>query len=368
MMTRKQRILDELGAKLADRVPLLGGFLISPGHYSALAGVTEAEFFADPQRCAIAANRALDVDGLILLRLPEPGPEGYRGNYTEEQFYGYAGKFKGPEDVLAYVTALPSPRDELALFDRAAWGSQFVLGVAERQRQLGDIVWMPTQWDVIHPSFERWLSVFGYVNYLEFLVLYPEAADRLFAWQVEVCRAKAEIVVDVYRQLDIPPLIHIGTDICGRNGPLVAPEWLRAHYFPHVRRGLEPVVEAGFTTVWHSDGVITPIVDDILACGVSGFQGFQWEYGLRLEDLVSKRTLTGDPLTIFAGPSTARSLSTDQVRQDVEYVVKTARGRCRLFLLPANDLLPDVPVEVVLEMYRHAAGIGQRTEHQGNKR
>ena len=26
-------------------------------------------------------------------------------------------------------------------------------------------------------------------------------------------------------------------------------------------------------------GVIGPVLDDLLDCGVSGFQGFQWEYG-----------------------------------------------------------------------------------------
>ncbi|MDP2989335.1 MAG: hypothetical protein Q8O57_02075, partial [Kiritimatiellota bacterium] len=171
-------------------------------------------------------------------------------------------------------------------------------------------------------------------------------------------RAKAQILVEVYRELDIPPLLHVGTDICGKNGPVVAPEYLRKHYFPHVRRALEPVVEAGFTTVWHSDGIIMPIIDDILACGVSGFQGFQWEYGVTLEEIVSKRTRNGDKLTIFAGPSTARPLSLEDVRKEVEYIVRVGKGNCALFILPANDLLPDIPVDVVLEMYRHAAKVG----------
>jgi len=82
--------------------------------------------------------------------------------------------------------------------------------------------------------------------------------------------------------------------------------------------GTEQVLAVGpaskLTTTWGSIKAcyyIMPIVDELLHCGVSGFQGFQWEYGVRLEELVSKRTTSGEKLTLFAGPSVAATLRFD---------------------------------------------------------
>ena len=357
-MTPKERILSMLQGERPDRVPLLGGFVVAAKHYCEITGASQEEFDGDPQGTALRAYRALDVDGLILLRLP-PGKEGhftYR-SLTTAEFHAHEERFRGPEDILAWVEKLPSPRERLASFDAEAWKAKFVSDARRMQRLLGDIVWLPTQWDVVHPTFE-WYNCFGYETYMLFLGLYPEAADRLFGWEVQVKRRISMALVEAYRELDLPPLVHIGSDICGKNGPVVSARRLREFYFPHVRACLEPLVEAGFALVWHADGVVMPIVDDLLACGVSGFQGFQWEYGMRMEDLTAKRTLRGEPLTIFAGPSTSSTLpfgTIADVRREVDHVVDAGLDNCRLFFLPGNDVLPDTPTESLVEAYRHAA-------------
>lgn len=362
-MTPRQRIAATLLHQPTDRVAMLGGFLVAEKHYRELTDTDEAAFDADPQAAAIEANRRLGVDGLILLRLP-PGKGGhmtYRG-MTKEGFEGYRRRFACAEDVLAWVEKLPAPDEALRQFDAAAWKVQLAEHIRTMQSRLGEMQWLPTQWDVVHPTFEHY-NFFGYDNYMEFIGLHPAAAGRLFGWEVEVKRAISAVVVEVYRELDVLPLVHIGSDICGKNGPVVSPAFLREHYFPHVRRCIEPLVEAGFTTVWHADGVIGPIVDDILACGVSGFQGFQWEYGFDLESLLGKRTIDGKPLTIFAGASTSSTLpfgTLDDVRREVEHIIDTAYSKCALFILPGNDVLPDTPTEHVIEMYRSAARYSAR--------
>ena len=341
-----------------DRVPILGGFVVSANHYLALSGATEEEFFRQPTKHAIEAYRKLGPDGLILLSLP-PGKTGhlqYRAMSVED-FNAHAGRYKTPEDVRAYVESLPSPEDALTSFDATAWKLDLIRQITERQQDLGGMVWIPTFWDVVHPTFE-WYNTFGYGNYMEFLALYPEIADKLFGSEVEIQRAKARKVVEAYRELDVVPLVHVGTDICGKNGPMVSPEFLRRHYFPHVRRAIEPLFDAGFRTVWHSDGIITPLLDDLIACGVSGFQGFQWEYGVKLEDIVRKRTKTGAKLTVFAGPSTSSTLpfgSKEDLRKEIEHIMDVGRDTCALFILPANDVLPDTPLENLVAMHKYAA-------------
>jgi len=356
MLGKRDRLLNTLRYRAVDRVPLLGGWTLGDNQHQAITGCPAEEYWKDPQRYVIEADRALGVDGMIALHVPT-GPGEYRDEIIQNDFEGWRDRYASPEDVLTYARALPSPRKALADFDADAWRNDFRANILATQEIMGDIVYLPTLWEVVHPRFE-WYWEFGYENYLMFMQLYPEAAGHLFASEVEVCRRKAEIVVEIYEELHMIPLTLVGTDICGSGGPLISPKFLEEFYFPHVRRGIEPLRDAGIRTVWHSDGMIEPIVDIIIASGVSGFQGFQEEYGVNIAAITERRTVDGDPLTIFAGPSTATTLpfgTVEDVKRDIEHIIDTLMGKCALFILPANNILPDCPAENVLAMYRHAA-------------
>ncbi|MDQ1318001.1 MAG: Uroporphyrinogen deCOase protein [Candidatus Poribacteria bacterium] len=360
-MTNKERIMRMLNFEKVDRVPILGGFIVSGKHYRGITGVTRDVFFNDPAKYAIEAYHKLGVDGLILLRLPSENEGHLEYRFmTKEGFESYKQRYQSPEDVLNYAESLPSPMEALKNFDAKSWKGNLAKNIKDMQQKMGDIVWLPTQWDVVHPTFELY-NYFGYENYMQFLALYPDASDKLFGSEVEVKRRISSIIVEVYKELDVIPLIHVGTDICGKNGPVASPEFLRKHYFPHVCRSIEPLVEAGFKTVWHADGYVTPIIDDILDCGISGLQGFQWEYDVKLEDIVKKRTQKGEKLTIMAGSSVTVTLpfgTKEDVRKEIEYIIGTAKDKCALFYLPANDILPDTPVENLVEAHRHAINYG----------
>jgi uroporphyrinogen-III decarboxylase len=144
---------------------------------------------------------------------------------------------------------------------------------------------------------------------------------------------------------------------------MISVEFLRHHYFPHVSYCLEPVHDAGIRTVWHSDGDIRPIIEDVLACGVGGFQGFQEEYGVDIADIASRRTRTGEPLTIFAGPSVTRTLpfgTVEDVREEMERIIDTFSETCALFISPTSNVLPDCPLDNVIEAHRHAIAYSRR--------
>jgi hypothetical protein len=299
MLSKRERILEMLCTGKADRVPLLGGWVLGDRQHQALTGCTEAQYWADPLHWVIEAHRVLGVDGMIELHVPlEPGE--YRGGLTKEKYEAYRQHFRSPEDVLAYAQSLPSAEEAARRFDSYAWKERLRGDILATQARLGDMVWMPTLWEVVHPKFE-WYHDFGYENYLMFMHLYPEAANRLFGNQTEMCRLKAQRAAELYRELDLVPMTLIGTDICGGGGPLVAPKALREFYWPHVRRALGPLHEAGVATVWHSDGDFRPIAVDILACGIAGYQGFQEEYGVDIGQIAGWRRPDGGQLVCGAG-------------------------------------------------------------------
>ena len=362
MIARRERILRTLHFEEPDRAPLLGGWIIDDGHHIAITGCAEEAYWHDPMKYAIEAHRMLDVDGMIQVLAPKT-PGEYRNSeyFSQELLESVHKRYRNPEDVLAFVRSQPSPEELAMEFDAEAWRDEFRADVLTKQERMGDTVYLPTLWGAVHPEFEQYWA-FGYENYLLFMHLYPKAADKFFAGLAAVARKKAEVVVELYRELDMVPLTLIGTDICGGGGPLISPGSLREFYFPHVRRSLEPLHEAGIKTVWHSDGDFRPIVEDILSCGVSGFQGFQEEYGVDIADIARHRTVDGEKLVIFAGPSVTTTLpfgTVDDVKRDIERIIDTLAGKCALFILPANNVLPDCPVENISAMHYHAIEYGR---------
>jgi hypothetical protein len=355
-LSHRERILRTLEYDKPDRVALLGGWILGDELQATLAGISAEQYWRDPLRGAFEAERSMGVDGIIALH-PAAFPGEYRGKTNKESFEAYKERFNSPEDVRDYVVALPSPEQALAAFDATAWVTEFRAEIEKMQSLMGDVVYLPTLWDTVHPTFEHY-ATFGYMNYLMFLQLYPQEGEKLFWSKSGIERRKAELVVQLYAELDIPRLTLIGTDITGRDGPLVSPAFLERYYFPAVRHGIEPMAAAGFHMVWHSDGMIHPIVNGILSTGAAGLQGFQTEYGVDIADIARHRRLNGERLTMWAGLSTAALLrygTLDEIRRETERIIDTLADESALFILPGNNVLPDCPPDNVREMYRHAA-------------
>ena len=117
---------------------------------------------------------------------------------------------------------------------------------------------------------------------------------------------------------------------------------------------LQPLLEAGARVVWHCDGDYRRILDDVLATGVNGLQGFQRECGMDLEWIVEKRARNGDPLLIYGPMSVTRTLphgTPDDVRAEVEWAANVCRDKASLVFFASNTLVPDVPLQNIQALW-----------------
>jgi len=89
---------------------------------------------------------------------------------------------------------------------------------------------------------------------------------------------------------------------------MVRPEFLRTAFWPHVKYSMEPYLDAGIRFIHHCDGNVMPLVDDMVAAGYSGFQGFQYECGVDIYELRKHRSLKGEEMLIMGGLSVTRTL------------------------------------------------------------
>jgi len=135
---------------------------------------------------------------------------------------------------------------------------------------------------------------------------------------------------------------------------MISTKFLNEHYAPALAYGLEPLLEVGCKPVWHSDGDVRPLIPMLLECGVEGFQGFQPECGMRLEELIKLRTKSGGKL-LFFGPFAVTTelpvLTPGELRGKVRHYADVCRDEADLVFFTSNTICPDVPYENLIAVY-----------------
>ena len=93
-------------------------------------------------------------------------------------------------------------------------------------------------------------------------------------------RFMAEAVVDLAAQAErLASLgadgLLIGDDIAYRRATYINPAALRLSYFPYLTVLVEAAQAAGLPVVFHSDGNLLAVLDDLMAAGINGLQGLE---------------------------------------------------------------------------------------------
>ena len=327
----------------------MGGWLAAPNHVQTLTGCTEDEYYDDPFSWGVKAEKILGSDGVVGIFEPIS-----RGEYRVVDGQAMKERDNMPlETALAEIQALSTSQEQLEAFDEDVAYAEFIAELQDKQARLGDILWCPSDWWLTPRAISGW--EYGYENAMLIIALYPEVARKFidygvgFARQISILRARA------IREGLLPRAVLTGEDLCDQRGPMVSPDFLRREYFPKVEYVLEPLVEAGAQLVWHCDGNYQSLVDDVLACGIGGLQGFQRECGMDLEWIVDKRTRTGDPLLIYGPMSVTKTLphgTPDDVRAEVEWAMNVCRDKASLVIITSNTLTPDIPLENIQTLWQ----------------
>ena len=270
---------------------------------------------------------------------------------------------ESPEDVVADISrALDAVHDETVEreFDLDAVADAYVQPLFHRMAATQDEVLAIGGFGM--PSFMSGYSRWGYEPYLAAIPGYPDVMRAHFHRAALHARLKNAAIVRAVEKHGIAPFAYTGDDICFNDGPLASPAALRRIYFPELKWALEPLVEAGVHLIWHCDGNVLPILDDVFACGPRGLQGFQEETGVRYEDMVKLTDQDGDPISIWGCVSVTTTLphgTVDDVKAAVERSFRLA-GPGRGFVLSStSSIMPEVPDENIMAFFEHGRELGR---------
>lgn len=341
-MDKKTRLKTAFNLENPDRPPILGGWLAAPNHIQTLTNCTEDEYWDDTFSWGKKAEEILGSDGVIDIFAPVTRGE-YRivdGQIMEERDH------MSLDVVLADIDALPSSDEQLANFNEETAYAEFITEYQAKQAKLGDLLYCPQDWYLIPKVIPGW--EYGYENAMLIIGMYPDRARKFIDFGLGRGRQLAILRARAIREGILPSVVFTGEDLCDQRGPMVSPKFLRKEYFPKVEYVLEPLLEVGAKIVWHCDGNYTRLIDDVLATGVNGLQGFQRECDMDLEWIVEKRARNGDPLLIYGPMSVTKTLphgTPSDVKAEVEWAMNVCRDKASLVYFTSNTITPDIPLE-----------------------
>jgi uroporphyrinogen-III decarboxylase len=175
--------------------------------------------------------------------------------------------------------------------------------------------------------------------------------DALKANAVRLCEAAAKE--------QLAPLFFIGDDIAYKAGLMFSPQFLRETFLPCLRACCEPLNNAGLKVIYHSDGNLMEIVDDLLDAGIAGLNPIETMAGMDL-GVLKKRY--GKNLILVGGIDCSQLLPLGTV-EEIEAAVKEAMRAAAvgggLFIGSSSEIVPATPLENVLAFYRACRTYGQ---------
>jgi len=293
--------------------------------------------------------------------LPDEGHRNLEeGRLIREHLPGGTDNISGPEDIVRYIDALPDDSKVEAEFNIEETARTYAQNMIDRiERAEHETLFIDS---FGRADFMGGYTKWGYENYLMAIVDYPQAMRRYYHHTALLGRLQNVAIALACEKYGIAPFTYTGEDICTSKGPIVSPAILREIYFPELRWSLEPLVENDIGMIWHCDGNINPILEDIMSLGVTGLQGFEEEHGVRFEDVVKLKDNNGRPISVWGCVSVTTTLphgTPDDVRKAVERSF-TLAGRNRGFVLSStSSVMPEVPYENIDAFFEHGRKFGR---------
>ena len=193
-----------------------------------------------------------------------------------------------------------------------AYREQFHKNFRENTARLGDTIHLITQQGSGLDEILYWLG-FELMTYLmtDDPGFYSEALEILTCQNLAICHAVADP--------ELSPVVLTYTDIAHKNRLTYSPRFLRQEIFPRVKRLNDAWHEHGIKCLYHSDGYLMEVLDDLVAIGIDGLNPIETVAGMSL-----KEVRTRYPNLFLAGGIDMSQLLSNGTPEEVKEVCRQA--------------------------------------------
>ena len=209
---------------------------------------------------------------------------------------------------------------------------------------------------IVQPGrlFQGVWAFMGFEEFCYALTDQPGLVERMFE---KFCGVQVELVRNAL-QHECVGAVWMGDDLAYNSGLMLAPEHFRRLLFPWYRQMAEACRARNVPFVFHSDGKIDAVLEDLIACGVQAVHPLEPQS----MDILSVKRRYGDRLALIGNIDLSYTLTRGS-REEVEEAVKSkirqlapGGGYC----LGSENSIPDyVPFENYDAMRRAALRFGR---------
>ena len=181
-----------------------------------------------------------------------------------------------------------------------------------------------------------------------FSYLMADEPDLVEAWLVarnEAELRRAAAIADP----ELLPIVLTYDDIAYKNAPLFSPSWLRAHWVPCLKRLVDAWHARDTLCIFHSDGNLWPVLDDLVGTGIDGLNPLEVLAGMTVEAV--RAAYPGLVLTGGVDVSQLLPLGTPEAVRAACLENVAAAGRRGYFVGSSTELHWGVPLENARAMY-----------------
>ena len=155
------------------------------------------------------------------------------------------------------------------------------------------------------------------------------------------------------------PIYFIGDDIAYKRALMFPPDFLRETFIECLRRTVEPVKNAGIKVIFHSDGYVMPVLDDMINAGIDGLNPIEPLAGMDIGYL-KRRYEKNLVLVGNVDCSQVLPLGTrEEVIEATKACIKAASPGGGHFIGSSSEIVPATPVENILAFYETAREYGR---------
>jgi hypothetical protein len=386
-------VINAIHAQPSAGIPIGGSLhIMDHGYIERIAGVEKGEYSKAPDKVYVDClkNAGMNVLDQYLAHNPlEMGDRGYEnreaGPTTGNKTVVVDGMtIDSPEAVAYHLESIvfPALQASIDTFPVIAYGNAEILFDTIHENKIVNEHVVNTieheynvQKDMLgneilkmrhgSPIPTLFYTVYGYENYFMAYALYPEIMEKHFKLQAEYCSRINRIDALLYKLAGLPPFYRIDHDIADGRGTLADIKSLEKIYFPYIKYALEPLAREDIRLIWHCDGNLMNALPRLLDAGITGFQGFQYEYGMDYEKICKMKTSEGRGLVIWGGVSVTTTLpfgSPQDIKDEMAWLVEKGPKE-GLFLDLSSSLTPGVPwgnVETLIEGFKYYKTKGRR--------
>lgn len=183
----------------------------------------------------------------------------------------------------------------------------------------------------------------------------PVNVERILEERTENCYQ----ITKVAAEIKASPIFFIGDDIAYKGALMFAPDFLRRTFVKSLKKCIEPAKNAGLKVIFHSDGYVMEILDDMLDAGIDGLNPIEPIAGM---DIAYLKKRYGKNL-VFAGNVDCSQVlplgSVDDVINATKQCLRDAGHGGGLLIGSSSEIVPCTPVENILAFYETCRTYGK---------